>query len=362
MTMRPGNSRRRHSRVVIDLQAIRDNYACLQSLAPESRLIAVVKADAYGHGAVRVAKALPEADAFAVATSMEALELRESGIGQKILVLGGVVDAREMQDCIDAGLDPVIHQHWQLDLLAEADRHHPIDVWLKFDSGMGRLGLDAVGLQSALVSLRNLAGLGEIRLMTHLANADDRGDGKTLEQIEQVDALVLGDYEWGLANSAGIVAWPAARRTWVRAGIALYGADPMLDHLTQRRLKPVMRFESQLLAINPRRKGQGIGYGGRFVCPRDMRVGVVAAGYADGYPRHLQGGYVWINGQHVPVIGRVSMDMITVDLEGIEAAIGDRVVLWGQDPLAIDIAERSETIAYELFCHAGCHGLREYRG
>ena len=362
MTSPSKNSPLRHSRVVIDLQAIRDNYAYLRSLAPESRVIAVIKADAYGHGAVQVARALPDADAFAVATSMEALELREAGIEQKILVLGGVVDAREMQDCIDAGLDPVIHQDWQLRLLADADRHRPIDIWLKFNSGMGRLGFEAEELEAALAFLLDLKGLGEIRLMTHLANADDRQDGKSLEQLERIDALGLQNHEWGVANSAGIVAWPGARRPWVRAGIALYGADPMLDHQTQQCLKPAMQFESQLLAVNQRRKGQGIGYGGRFVCPRDMRVGVVAAGYADGYPRHLQGGQVLVNGQHAPVIGRVSMDMITIDLEGIDAFAGDRVILWGRDPLAIDIAERSETIAYELFCHAGCHGARVYRG
>jgi len=265
-------------------------------------VIAVIKADAYGHGAVPVARALPDADAFAVATSMEALELREAGV-----------------------LDPVIHQDWQLQLLAEAERHQPIDVWLKFNSGMGRLGFEAEALQAALAFLVDLPGLGEIRLMTHLANADDREDAKSLEQIERVDALGLQDYEWGVANSAG----------------------------TQQRLKPAMQFESRLLAINERRRGQGIGYGGRFVCPRDMRIGVVAAGYADGYPRHLQGGQVVVNGRHAPVIGRVSMDMVTIDLEGIDAVTGDRVILWGQDPLAIDIAEHSETIAYELFCHAG---------
>ena len=362
MTSAARNRPLRHARVVIDLQAIRDNHAYLQSLAPDSRLIAVIKADAYGHGAVRVARALPDAAAFAVATVMEAAELREAGIAQKILVLGGPLDAAQLQTCIDLGLDPVVHQRRQIELLAAAERHRPVDVWLKFNSGMGRLGFDRAGLEAALALLLDLPGLGQIRLMTHLANADDRDDPKSREQIDCVDALGLADYEWGLANSAGIVAWPGARRHWVRAGIALYGADPMSDHRTAGRLRPAMRFESRLLAVNRLRQGQTVGYGGLFTCPRDMRVGVVAAGYADGYPRHLEGGRVRVNGRSAPVIGRVSMDMITVDLEGIEAGAGDRVILWGDDPLATEIAERSETIAYELFCHAGCHGWRQYVG
>jgi alanine racemase len=346
--------------VVIDLQAIRHNHAFLQSLAPQSRLIAVIKADAYGHGALRVARALPDAAAFAVATVMEAIELREAGIGQKILVLGGVLDGGQMQACIDHGLDPVIHQDWQLDLLARAERHRPVDVWLKFNSGMGRLGFDRDGLEAALAVVHGLKGLGEIRLMTHLANADDAADEKSRLQIECVDALGLAGHEWGLANSAGIVAWPEARRHWVRAGIALYGADPMSDHRVSGQLKPAMRFETRLLAVNRLNQGDTVGYGGLFTCPRAMHIGVVAAGYADGYPRHLRGGRVRINGQSAPVVGRVSMDMITIDLEGIQARAGDRVILWGEDPLATEIAECSETIAYELFCHAGCHGWRRY--
>ncbi len=360
MTSAPRSNPLRHARVVIDLQAIRDNYRYLQSLAPDSRVIAVIKADAYGHGAVAVARALAEADAFAVATPMEARQLREAGIGQKILVLGGVLDAAQMQECIDLALDPVIHQPAQIEWLAAADRHRPIDVWLKFNSGMGRLGFDRQGLEAALALLLDLPGLGAIRLMTHLANADDASDDRTVQQVERVDALGLADYEWGLANSAGIIAWPRARRHWVRAGIALYGADPMTDHRAADGLRPAMCFETRLLAVNRLQAGDQVGYGGKFTCPEAMPVGVAAAGYADGYPRHLQGGRVWINGQPAPVIGRVSMDMITIDLRGIQARPGDRVVLWGDQPLATEVAERSETIAYELFCHSGCHSHRQY--
>ncbi len=350
----------RHSRIIIDLQAIRDNYQLLKSIAPDSKVIAVIKADAYGHGAVEVARALADADAFAVATSGEALLLREAGIEQKMLVMGGVVNAQEMQDCIEHQLDPIIHQTWQVELLQQARLAQPIDVWLKFNSGMGRLGFSPPELKQALEQVQQIEGLGDIRLMTHLANADDVDDDKSSLQLEQVKQLGLEDYEWGVANSAGILGWPSSRLNWVRTGIALYGSDPLLRQQYTDQLHPAMTFKSQILAINHLHKGQTVGYGGLYTCDRDQTIAVVAAGYADGYPRHLQNGSVLVNGQLVPVVGRVSMDMITIDVTGIEVRAGDEVTLWGRQPLAEDIARLSETISYELFCHAGCHGKREY--
>ena len=350
----------RHSRIIIDLDAIRHNYRLLKQTASDSQVIAVIKADAYGHGAIEVAKALPAADAFAVATTLEAIPLRAAGIEQKIIILGGVIDAHEMQQCIDYRLDPVIHQFWQIDLLANIATTGALDVWLKFNSGMGRLGFSLPDMAQAVERISKLPQLKQLRLMTHLSDADDADDDKTLRQIEQVKALQLDDYEWGIANSAGIAGWPQSRLNWVRAGIALYGSDPMLDHRWNEKLQPAMTFKAQLLAINHLQAGQSIGYGSRYVCPRDQTIGVVSAGYADGYPRHLQQGRVIINEQTVPVVGRVSMDMITVDLSDIEASAGEEVTLWGKDLLANEVAEHSETIAYELFCHAGCHGLREF--
>ena len=352
----------RHSRIIIDLQAIRDNYQFLKSLAPDSKVIAVIKADAYGHGAIEVARALADADAFAVATSGEALLLREAGIEQKMLVMGGVVDAKEMQDCIDHRLDPIIHQDWQLELLQRARLERPLDVWLKFNSGMGRLGFSAQGFTRALQQVQQIEGLGEVRLMTHLANADDVDDDKSTQQLQQVRQLGLEDFEWGVANSAGILGWPSTRLNWVRTGIALYGSDPLLQQKYTDKLHPAMSFKSQILAINHMHKGQTVGYGGLYTCERDQTIAVVAAGYADGYPRHLQNGSVLVNGQLVPIVGRVSMDMITIDVTDIEVRAGDEVTLWGSEPLAEDIARLSETISYELFCHAGCHGKREYLG
>lgn len=353
-------SHTRHSRVIIDLEAIRLNYQFLKSAASDSKVIAVIKADAYGHGAIEVARALPGADAFAVATVLEAIPLRDAGIRQKIIVLGGVVNASEMQACIEYRLDPVIHQFWQIGLLKKAEYTGSHDIWLKFNSGMGRLGFSRSDIKPALQQVKQLAVAGTIRLMTHLANADDTSDEKSTEQIKQAESLGLEEYEWGIANSAGILGWPQSRLNWVRAGIALYGSDPMHDHSATRKLKPVMHFKSRILAINHLKKGQSIGYGGLYICPEDQTIAVVAAGYADGYPRHLKNGYVLVNGNKATIVGRISMDMITINVTKLDVQAGDEVTLWGDSPLANEVADLSETISYELFCHAGCHGKREY--
>lgn len=350
----------RHSRIIIDLEAIRFNYQYLKNIAIDSKVIAVIKADAYGHGSIEVARALPHADAFAVATVPEALVLREAGIQQKIIILGGVVNAVEMQQCFEHQLDPVIHQLWQIDLLQQSANATSLDVWLKFNSGMGRLGFSADEITLALQRVKHTQGVAQIRLMTHLANADDVGDLKSGDQINQVNQLGLDDYEWGIANSAGILGWPGSQRHWVRAGIALYGSDPLLNQTHAQVLKPVMTFKSEIVAVNARKEGESIGYSGLHTCETDSQIAVVGAGYADGYPRHLINGYVQVKGLKVPVVGRVSMDMITLDVTGLKLKPGDEVILWGENPLASDIAQLSETISYELFCHAGCHGQREY--
>lgn len=346
----------RHSSVTIDLQAIRQNYQYLKQQAPGSKVIAVVKADAYGHGAVEVCRALPQADAFAVATTLEAVKLRQAGIQQKIIILGGVVDTNEMRLCLDYQLDVVIHQEWHIDLLL--NQLAKIDVWIKFNSGMGRLGFDRDGLFLALKRLQNYPA--QVRLMSHLANADDQEDQKTMKQMALCEELDLAEFEWGIANSAGILGWPNSQKMWVRSGIALYGSDPMISQENRQSLVPVMTFESEILAVYHRKAGQTIGYGGTYTCAHDKTIAVVAAGYADGYPRHLKNGYVIVNGQQAPIVGRVSMDMMTIDVDHLSVTHGDKVVLWGSAPLAEEIARLSETISYELFCHAGCHGTRRY--
>ncbi len=354
------NKHSRHSRVIIDLEAIRFNYRFMQSIAEGSRVIAVIKADAYGHGAIEVARTLSGADAFAVATSMEAILLRDAGITQKIIVLGGVMDEADMQECARYRLDPVIHQFWQIELLSKINSDTSMDTWLKFDSGMGRLGFSMHDINKALQQLIKLGLPGQIHFMTHLANADQAEDERNLQQIELTRSLQLDEYEWAVANSAGILGCPLSRQDWVRAGLALYGSDPLIDKSHAQNLKPAMTFKSRVLAVNWHAKGVSIGYGGHYTCPEKQAIAVIAAGYADGYPRNLKGGYVRVKEQKAAVVGRVSMDMITVNVTNLDVKVGDEVVLWGADPLAEEVATLSETIAYELFCHAGFHGKREY--
>lgn len=357
---------RRHPFAVIDLEALRHNYRYLKQTAGGNYLIAVVKADAYGHGAIRVAAALAdEADAFAVAAVGEALALREAGIEQRILVMGGFVSADELRSCIAFRIDPVIHHDFHLQRLGEEADLGSIDVWLKIDSGMGRLGF---ALDRAHDVIRELAGhdtLGSIRLMTHLANADDVSSDFTAEQVARIGALELDRYEWGIANSAGILGWPDAHHLWVRAGIALYGADPLSDRNSAlRELRPVMTMKSVVLAVNRHSAGAVIGYASTYTCPRDMTIAVIATGYADGYPRHkIDTAKVSIHGRICDVVGRVSMDMITVDVSAIEdLGVGHEVTLFGAEPKVNDLADCSETIAYEILCNVGAHVRREYIG
>lgn len=323
----------------------------------------MVKADAYGHGALEVAQALDQADAFAVAAVGEAMALREAGIRQKILVMGGFINPGELRLCIEHALDPVVHHRFHLDCLSEQADLRNLDVWVKVDSGMGRLGFTLEDTVAVIAALLELNTLGSLRLMTHLASADDIDSDFTATQLERVHALGLDDHEWGIANSAGILGWPNVHNSWARAGIALYGADPMSDRKAVRRdLQPVMTLQSVVLAVNAHRQGDCIGYASTFNCPTDMTIAVVATGYADGYPRHKIGtARVAIHGQLCDVVGRVSMDMITVDVSALQQVeVGDTVILFGKSPAVGDLADCSETIAYEILCNVGAHVRREY--
>ena len=353
----------RHARVSIDLSAIRYNYKKLKALSGGNKLIAVVKADAYGHGAIQVAKALPEADAFAVAAVGEAVSLRDSGITQKILVMGGFISAAELQICIDLELDPVIHQQFHLDCLRKNQALDQIQVWMKIDSGMGRLGFDINVVSDVIDQMKEMPTLGQVRMMSHFASADDFGSDQTDQQIQTIANLKLDDYEWGISNSAGIIGWPTSHKTWVRSGIAIYGANPMSNRKeTRLNLRPAMTMKTSVLAVNSHSKGDVIGYGGAYVCPEDMTIAVIAAGYADGYPRlKSKSSQVNIQNQLCSIVGRVSMDMITVDVSALEnVKVGDEVCLFGLNPEAEDIADDSLTIAYEIFCNVGAHVKREY--
>ena len=230
---------------------------------------------------------------------------------------------------------------------------------------MGRLGFPLQDADRVVAQVENLPGIASLRLMTHLASADEVGNAFTLRQVERIEALGLDAYEWGVANSAGILGWPGSHRHWVRSGIALYGADPLSDRADKaRELRPAMTMKSRLLAVNAHRAGDVIGYASTYTCKTDMSIGVVAAGYADGYPRHKIGtARVAIGGRLCDVVGRVSMDMLTVDVTGLEGiGVGDEVTLFGAAPHVNELADCSETIAYEILCNVGGHVRREYRG
>ncbi len=343
----------------INLAALRHNLTVARRHAPDSKQLAVIKADAYGHGMLRVARALEAADAFAVARISEALSLREAGITKDILLLEGVSNQDELQLAQQQRLQVVVHQAEQITLLQQVTGA-PVSVWLKIDSGMHRLGFRPEDVQSAYRQLCECPVVAAAPvLMTHLANADDRSSAYTDEQCRHFDRAVADlEGEHSIANSAGLLGWPATRRHWVRPGIMLYGASPFVDSsATDWDLQAAMSLESRLIAINECKKGEAVGYGSRWRCPEDMRIGIAAIGYGDGYPRHAPDQTpVQVGAQRAAIIGRVSMDMICIDLrECGEAKIGDPVLLWGKAAnggfLSVDeVAKKAGTIAYELFC------------
>jgi alanine racemase len=339
----------------IQLGALRHNYRLAKRLHG-GRALAVVKANAYGHGAIPCARALaPEADGFAVAAIEEALTLRAAGISSPILFLEGCFDASELDEIVRQRLWTVVHHRWQVEALVAARLAAPLTVWLKLDSGMHRLGLSAREHRAAAERLRASANVADIVLMTHFARADETDCGATLAQIAEFRAATQGLIgEASLSNSAAVLAWPQARGNWARPGILLYGASPFGAGAPGAfGLKPVMRLESKIIAVKELAPGEPIGYGARYVAERSTRVGVVACGYADGYPRTAgNGAPVQIDGQPSRLIGRVSMDMLTVDLTDLpHTGVGSTVELWGESVPAGVVAAQAGTIAYELFCN-----------
>jgi alanine racemase len=342
----------RPARALIDLAALRHNYR----LARErhgGRALAVVKANAYGHGALRCAEALrDEADGFAVAFLGEALELRAGGIDAPILLLEGVFDTAELAEAARHRLWMVVHHEEQLRMLERTPLAAPVDVWLKVNSGMNRAGFVGDAVARAWQRLQASGKVGRIVLMTHFARADEPDVPTTLDQLQCFEAATAGlPGTRSVANSAAILAWPQARRDWARPGILLYGADPMPAE--GNGLRAVMTLESAVMAVREIAPGEALGYGGRFVTERPTRVGLVAMGYADGYPRVVPDGTpVTVEGRASRIIGRVSMDMLTIDLTELpEAGIGSRVELWGEQVPINRIAEAAGTISYELLCN-----------
>ena len=344
----------RPSFATIDTRAFVANYRHAKSLAQGARAVAVIKANGYGHGAVTLGRALAaEADAFGVASCEEALELRESGIDNPILLFEGLFEPDEIEDVAEHRLMPVVHSHHQIDWLLSGRPARPLDVWLKIDTGMHRLGFEPRDLAGVHARLSASPNIGQITLMSHFACADEADSPTTKWQITRFREASRGiDAPASLANSATILAWPEAHADWIRPGIMLYGSSPFESaNPAAAALQPVMRLESRLISIQQLAKGDSIGYGARYTCDGPTRVGVVAMGYADGYPRHAPDGTpVAVNGRRTRLIGRVSMDMLTVDLsDQPNVQIGDPVQLWGDLVSANEVARLSGTISYELF-------------
>ena len=340
----------------VDLAAVRHNLARVREYAPRSKVMAAIKADAYGHGAVPVGRALQQAgvDAFAVACLEEALVLREAGLSTPIALLEGVLSLEEAEQASRLQLQVVVHAFWQLQLLQRLPAQQPLTLWFKLDSGMHRLGFPLHAAHELLAALQarpawNLAGW-----ITHLACADEADNAMTPRQVTAFEQALHGlPGPRSVANSAGLIAWPQARVDWVRPGLMLYGASPLPGQTgADLGLRPAMRVESRLIAVHELEAGETVGYGATFRCPQRMRVGVVAVGYADGVHRILPtGAPVLIHGRRAPMVGRVSMDMITVDLRELpQAQPGDSVTLWGPGLPAEEVAGWAGTLAYELFC------------
>ena len=319
-----------------------------------ARIMAVVKADAYGHGLKRCLPALVGADMLAVATMDEARAIRALAPRVPVLLLEGIMAPAELEAVARLNLEMVVHHETQLDWIEMSGRAQGPRIWLKLDSGMHRLGFPLDQARDVHARLQALDGVAEVVLMTHFACADQPGHPLNQRQIASFDAAVEtlpGSH--CMANSAALLNLAETRRDWVRAGLLLYGVSPLVGRDgSALGLEPVMTFETRLIAVNDVPAGDSIGYGARFTADRDMRIGVAAVGYGDGYPRNMPDGTpVLVNGREQPLVGRVSMDMLTVDLEGQPGArVGDPVVLWGQGLPVERVAKAVGTIPYELLC------------
>ena len=337
----------------INLASIKENYLYAQSLAPSSQVIAVVKANAYGHGAIKVAQQLEgEADCFGVACSEEAQELRESGIkSTPILLMEGVFEESELDLVSQLNLWLVVSNSHQVEWIVGSQSNFQFNVFVKIDTGMGRLGFQDDDIKEVIALLENSKKVESITLMSHFSSADDLSSQTTKRQLNKMNSLTGSkNYQSSLANSAAVMAYSDSHAKYIRPGIMLYGASPFPFSKDFNALVPAMTLSSSIISIKSFKQGQSIGYGERYVCKKDTMIGVVAIGYGDGYPRSARDGTpVFINGCIAKLAGKVSMDMITIDLEGVKnPKIGDRVELFGGNISVDEVAENCNTISYEI--------------
>lgn len=340
----------------IDTSALRHNLETIRQWAPQSRVMAVIKANAYGHGLVTVARALESADAFAVARVDEGMTLRQAGIQTSTVLLEGVFDRGQLEAAAVAGFELVVHSAEQIDLLRAAPVGATFKIWLKLDTGMNRLGFKGPAFKTALAALNELPAVRRpINLFTHLSSADDPDLPTTAVQLSRFNSTTESlPGERSIANSAGMLSVVAAQADWVRPGLLLYGASPFSGSIgADYGLRPAMTLHSHVIAVKDLEVGEHAGYGGTWAATRPTRLAVAAVGYGDGYPRSLASGSpVLVNGERAPLAGRVSMDMIGIDVSGLKQAprIGDPVILWGAGMPVEEIAVWADTIPYELLC------------
>ncbi len=350
---------------LINSQALRHNMQVVRTQAPTAKVVAVVKANAYGHGLLAVAKTFKDADAYAVARVEEALTLRSGGIVKPVILLEGFFSPEDLPVLAANNLQTAVHSWEQLEALEKAELPQPIRAWVKFDTGMHRLGVRPEEAEPFLARLARCKNVVQpFNAMTHFSCADELDNPTTAQQITLFKQLTRSlNGECALSNSAGVLAWKEAHADWVRPGIMLYGISPFADRIgTDHGLMPVMTLKSTLIAVRVAKAGEKVGYSANWTVPRDTKLGVVAIGYGDGYPRMAPNGTpVLVNGRIVPSAGRVSMDMMTVDL-GPDATdkVGDEVTLWGEGLPVEQVANYVGTIPYELITKLTPRVLTEF--
>lgn len=342
-------------KAVIDTGALRTNLGAVRARARGSKVMAIVKANAYGHGLVMTAVGLAGADAFGVARLEEGIQLREAGITQAVVLLEGVFSAEQLLEAAIHRFGIVVHDPLQIALLAAFTGSYRFTAWLKVDTGMNRLGFRPEEAPAAMAQLAALrTPLEELRLLTHLARADEPDSDATAQQLRRFAALTAGrPFATSIGNSAGIFGWPDAAGDWVRPGLALYGVSPLPGHSGESLgLKPVMRLESAVIGLRRVPRGEQVGYAGAWTARRDSSIAIVAGGYGDGLLRSLkEGSPVLIEGRRAPLVGRVSMDMIAVDVTDLPGVrVGTGCVLWGPGLPVEEVAAAAGTVAYEMLC------------
>ena len=337
----------------IDLSALTSNLKLVKKIAKNSKVMAVLKANAYGHGLIESVKAIKSAEGIAILTIEEAVKIRKAGFKNTILLLEGLFAAEDIHQAEKLILNIVVHNDLQMDYLSDVTLKNPINVHLKINTGMNRLGFPPDQVDYLIENLNANPNVSDVTLMTHFATADEK-EGI----IKQLDCFnrVTNNYNFSssVANSAALYMFPEARLDWVRPGIMLYGASPFEDISAKKiEVKPVMSLVSKIIAIQDIKKGQAVGYGNNFIAKEDMRIGIVACGYGDGYPRHAKTGTpIFVHNKTTKTVGRVSMDMLYVDFSKIEkAAIGSKVEMWGNHISVDEVAKNSGTVGYELLCN-----------